>query len=359
MEVSFDNDEFESLFSKPVSSKVVLSNALNRHDCKTEKKGMTPLSVLDERRTHLVGVLLVSLPSMSIVQRALTEMDDGCLSAKDCNSLLKIFPTTEEQSLLKKAKDAGAFLTHTEEFLFQLSQIPSLQIRTKVLLFKREFDERGENILRPLNMVHKAVEDIENSKALKAVLGVILSLGNYMNGGTIRGQADGFLLDILSKLPDTKAIDNETTFLQYAAHVAYYDAPESRAIVSELKILRDASKISLSEVSESLYGLRAELKDLSEAVRCLKCDNTSTQKLLKYLGNFEDYAEKILNKLEELLKKRTDEFHRLLLMFGYSKFEADSLTTCDFFQELHHFAVEVGKLLAREESLQKEAEAQN
>jgi hypothetical protein len=119
---------------------------------------MTPLSVLDERRTHLVGVLLVSLPSMSIIQRALTEMDDGCLSAKDCNSLLKIFPTTEEQSLLKKAKDAGAFLTHTEEFLFQLSQIPSLQIRTKVLLFKREFDERGENILRPLNMVHKAVE---------------------------------------------------------------------------------------------------------------------------------------------------------------------------------------------------------
>jgi hypothetical protein len=65
-----------------------------------------------------------------------------------------------------------------------------------------------------------------------------------MNGGTIRGQADGFLLDILSKLPDTKAIDNETTFLQYAAHVAYYDAPESRAIVSELKILRDASKVS-------------------------------------------------------------------------------------------------------------------
>ncbi|GJQ08265.1 hypothetical protein GpartN1_g56.t1 [Galdieria partita] len=359
MEISFDRNEFEYLFSKPTNSKVLVPNSGRSHDGKTERKSTIPLSVLDERRTHLVGVLLVSLPSMAVIQRALIEMDDGCLSAKDCNSLLKIFPSSEEQSLLKKAKDTGAFLTHTEEFLYELVQIPFLQIRTKVLLFKREFDERGENILRPLNVIHKAVEAVENSKALKAILGVILSLGNYMNGGTIRGQADGFILDILSKLSDTKAIDNETTFLQYAAHVAYYDAAESRAVVMELKILREASKISLSEVAESLCGLRTELKELSDAVRCLEYDNASTRKLLKYLENFEGYAEKILNKLEELLKKRTNEFQHLVLTFGYSKFEAESLTTCEFFKELHVFVVEIGKLLAREESLERESETQN
>lgn len=65
-----------------------------------------------------------------------------------------------------------------------------------------------------------------------------------MNGGTLRGQADGFTLEILSKLSDTKALDNETTFLQYAAHIAYYEAPESRAIINQLKILREASKVT-------------------------------------------------------------------------------------------------------------------
>lgn len=112
-------------------------------------------------------------------------------------------------------------------------------------------------------------------------------------------------------------------------------------------------------MAESLHALRTELKDLSEAVRCVDCDNANTGKLLKYLENFEGYAEKILNKLEELLKRRSSEFQRLVLMFGYSKYEAESLTTCDFFKELHCFVIEIGKLLAKEESLEKEMEAQN
>ena len=41
-----------------------------------------------------------------------------------------------------------------------------------------------------------------NSLPLKNVLETILALGNYLNGGTERGQADGFGLDILNKLKD-------------------------------------------------------------------------------------------------------------------------------------------------------------
>ena len=35
---------------------------------------------------------------------------------------------------------------------------------------------------------------------------MILSFGNYMNGGTQRGQADGFDLGILAKLRDVKSM---------------------------------------------------------------------------------------------------------------------------------------------------------
>lgn len=38
------------------------------------------------------------------------------------------------------------------------------------------------------------------------VLGLILAFGNFMNGGNrTRGQADGFVLDILPKLKDVKS----------------------------------------------------------------------------------------------------------------------------------------------------------
>lgn len=43
------------------------------------------------------------------------------------------------------------------------------------------------------------------SESLKKLFAIILTLGNYMNGGNgQRGQADGFGLEILSKLKDVK-----------------------------------------------------------------------------------------------------------------------------------------------------------
>lgn len=45
------------------------------------------------------------------------------------------------------------------------------------------------------------------SESLKKLFAIILTLGNYMNGGNgQRGQADGFGLEILAKLKDVKVI---------------------------------------------------------------------------------------------------------------------------------------------------------
>ena len=60
---------------------------------------------------------------------------------------------------------------------------------------------------------------------IKTILGLILAIGNYMNGGTSRGQADGFGLEILAKLKDVKSKDNSQNLLQYvvARYVRTYD----------------------------------------------------------------------------------------------------------------------------------------
>lgn len=42
--------------------------------------------------------------------------------------------------------------------------------------------------------------------SVRELIGLILALGNYMNGGSrTRGQADGFGLEILPKLKDVKS----------------------------------------------------------------------------------------------------------------------------------------------------------
>jgi hypothetical protein len=48
------------------------------------------------------------------------------------------------------------------------------------------------------------------------VLGAVLALGNYMNGGHVkRGQADGFQIDALSKAMEIKDNQNKMTLVEY------------------------------------------------------------------------------------------------------------------------------------------------
>ena len=57
---------------------------------------------------------------------------------------------------------------------------------------------------------------LTTTKSLKTVLAIILTLGNYMNGGNrTRGQADGFGLEILAKLRDVKSKDSSVTLLHF------------------------------------------------------------------------------------------------------------------------------------------------
>lgn len=87
-------------------------------------------------------------------------------------------------------------------------------------------------------------QDVRNSNALKCVLSVVLSLGNYLNGcnhfylyllilASNKGQADGFGLDALTKLTGVKDSENKMTLLDYTVKLSkhYYPAESVRLFV--------------------------------------------------------------------------------------------------------------------------------
>lgn len=56
-----------------------------------------------------------------------------------------------------------------------------------------------------INVIKYFLQFLMTSESLKQLFAIILAVGNYMNGGNgQRGQADGFGLEILSKLKDVK-----------------------------------------------------------------------------------------------------------------------------------------------------------
>jgi hypothetical protein len=86
----------------------------------------------------------------------------------------------------------------------------SLKQRLVVWQFKLDFPEKRDLVINIQNKFEMAFEEIKSSVYFRKILGFILALGNIMNGGTARGQADGFYLEAISKAMTMKDINNRT-----------------------------------------------------------------------------------------------------------------------------------------------------
>lgn len=101
-------------------------------------------------------------------------------------------------------------------FLFDLLTIPNFEARIMSLTFQCNYFEALSSIEIKLSNLALVSEQLTGSKELQKVLALILTYGNYMNGeNMMRGQADGFSLDILPGLKDVKSNDNNYTFLHF------------------------------------------------------------------------------------------------------------------------------------------------
>ena len=61
---------------------------------------------------------------------------------------------------------------------------------------------------------------------MKPILSVVLTVGNYLNGGTPKGQADGFDIESLNKLIMVKDSTNKQTLLDYIVKIVKENYPE-------------------------------------------------------------------------------------------------------------------------------------
>lgn len=91
-----------------------------------------------------------------------------------------------------------------------------------------------------------------SSSEIATLLGLVLAYGNYMNGNTQRGQADGFHLEVLLKLRDVKTKDSELNLLQYT--VKQYLKQYERCLDKNKNESRLPSPVSLSNAAQVNIG---------------------------------------------------------------------------------------------------------
>ena len=89
---------------------------------------------------------------------------------------------------MKAFKDPSA-LDNASRLIFQFNRIPRLNQRMECHDIGFTWESHAETALRKVGTLTKSLGEMNNSKgSFEKILSMILSIGNYINGDTTRGQ---------------------------------------------------------------------------------------------------------------------------------------------------------------------------
>lgn len=153
-------------------------------------------------------------------------------------------------------------------------------------------------------MKNKACVELINSIRLRKIFGIILKVGNKLNGAgneeetkpgsinnnsTTTSTANGFSVESLPKLGQIKGCDRKTSILHYIVSLIQRSNPSLLDLKEELPILYKVPSINFSNNDLSLSTLRAQLSNAQSMIfkppSSMKTDNinkdmTNEQRLI-------------------------------------------------------------------------------
>ncbi|KAF3703100.1 Formin Limb deformity protein [Channa argus] len=269
-----NTSEFEALFAKaPTQTKRKLLSEAYEKKAKPRKI----IKLLDGKRSQAVGILMSSLHlEMKDIQQAVLTVDHSVVDLETIEALYENRAQPEELKRIKKHYETSEeeevkLLDKPEQFLYELSQIPDFAGRAHCIIFQSAFIDGIASIQRKLSTVSSVCKALLESDGVKEVMGLVLALGNHMNGGSrTRGQADGFGLEILPKLKDVKSRDNRISLVDYVVSYYLHNVDKNAGT--------DRSTFPLPEPQDVFLAAQVRFDDLNRDLRQLGRDLTTCQK---------------------------------------------------------------------------------
>lgn len=355
-ELHLDNlTEFTDLFSRQV-----ITRSAPKKKVETKSK-IEPIKILDSKRSQNVGILAQSLHvEFAEIENAVYTFDTSIVSLEALQQIYEVRATPEELRQIRAHLETKPEipLDKPEQFLYELSEISNFAERVSCFMVQIEFEDSIVNIENTLTNISSTCDFLTNNESLIKLLSIILTLGNYMNGGNMsRGQADGYGLEILAKLKDVKSKDAQVTLLHfvvvtYMKEFDYLTLINAPIPVPQPEEIRRAAAVNFDDVQADLQVLQTNLKTCETRIQRVLESSTEeyVQPFKEKMETFTKNARDQLNSQFEHLEQSKRAFLKTMKMYQY-KAKAESLEATppsDFFELWYQFCKDLKDIWKKE-----------
>mmetsp|Transcript_23816 Transcript_23816/g.42162 ORF Transcript_23816/g.42162 Transcript_23816/m.42162 type:complete len:1083 (-) Transcript_23816:744-3992(-) len=215
----------------------------------------TRVEIIPKKRCQPVEIILARLriPVPSIIQ-SLLQLNEEVLTIKALEMLKGTVPTDAEISKLSSYTGEASDLSQVEQYFLSLSEIPAPVERIDSLISKYYIASTLEFLNEKIPLLRAFYTEVIESRRLRRVLGVILAVGNYMNGTGFRGGAYGFQITTLNKLHGMKGSD-KSSLLDFIVLTCSQNDPDLLNLKQDFPSLEACIKLTISDVKVELSAL--------------------------------------------------------------------------------------------------------
>mmetsp|Transcript_76858 Transcript_76858/g.213520 ORF Transcript_76858/g.213520 Transcript_76858/m.213520 type:complete len:1164 (-) Transcript_76858:106-3597(-) len=176
---------------------------------KAEETKLLLRFITDQSDIFSKEVAFKALPKPAVIAEAVRRLDSFILTPEIAQVLIDhACPTDVQMQRMSEMMVAnpGVPWALAESFMWAVGQVPMVRARLTCHRCLESYADSLGPVLRDLEKMNRACQDMRSSAVVRSFLGCVLALGNFLNGGTSRGQADGFDLETLGKLSLVKDI---------------------------------------------------------------------------------------------------------------------------------------------------------
>ncbi|CAB3402955.1 unnamed protein product [Caenorhabditis bovis] len=352
--------------SKPASSAASKTDVVGGG---ITKKIKTPQIIQDDKVLQRLGILQASVKmTHSELKKAILEVDEKVLT---CGFLEQLRAALPPGDVLKKLQEVNKKqfeeMPEGEQFATKLAQINALPLRLDLIEFKMRFSEIRNELKPSMSSVMEACEEIRKSEGLHFFLQLLLAFGNFMSGSSKNySNAYAFEFRMLTRLVDTKDVDNKHTLLQHLIEeMRRVDPKRARFAFNDFHHCIESSRVNADELAKSTRLMKINIGKLENCLKVYK-NQGENDKFEEKMRPFLEKATKELATVEMMAEKMKSDWNALAKFYAFDvkkypmeEFFSDIRTFCEHYAAAWmELDAEIEALRAEEKRKEKAVETQ-